>query len=247
MLGKEPCKVVLAARNGDELEKLQNEYPDRVDYLTGDLADINLCERVVDLALEKWGRLDGLVVNHGRLDPVEKIVDVNIDDWKTTFDVNVFSAVSLVLINSRRAQQSHDRLTHIQVKHAIPALRETGGRVILTSSGAAVGVYEGWDAYGASKAVLNYLAQQLAVEEPDIVAVAIRPGTVNTDMQRDIRDVHGLKMSTSDAKKFKDLHETGKLLEPELPGHVIAKLAMRAPQSIRGRFLKYESYASKPT
>jgi len=244
LLGKESCNIVLVARNGDELQKLQNEYPDRVAYLTGDLADTNLCEKTIDLALTRWGRLDGLIVNHGRLDPVEKILDVNIDDWKTTFDVNVFSAVALVESIPWHAQGlvgSHNA----QVKHAIPALRESGGRIILTSSGAAVGVYQGWGAYGASKAVLNYLAQQLAVEEPRIVAVAIRPGTVNTDMQRDIRDVYGKKMDMSDAKKFNDLHETGKLLEPELPGHVIAKLAMRAPDSIRGRFLKYEPHASK--
>jgi NAD(P)-dependent dehydrogenase (short-subunit alcohol dehydrogenase family) len=38
-------------------------------------------------------------------------------------------------------------------------------------------------AYGSSKAALNHLARTLAVEEPDVTTVAVRPGVVDTDMQ----------------------------------------------------------------
>ncbi|KAL9625701.1 MAG: hypothetical protein Q9160_000020 [Pyrenula sp. 1 TL-2023] len=60
---------------------------------------------------------------------------------------------------------------------AIPALRKSGGRIVLVSSGAAVRGVEYWGAYGSSKAAMNHLAQTLQVEEPDITTVAIRPGT----------------------------------------------------------------------
>jgi NAD(P)-dependent dehydrogenase (short-subunit alcohol dehydrogenase family) len=35
---------------------------------------------------------------------------------------------------------------------------------------------------------VNSLAQSLALEEPDITSIAIRPGVVDTEMQRDIRE-----------------------------------------------------------
>lgn len=80
-------------------------------------------------------------------------------------------------------------------KAAIPLLRESRGRIILTSSGAAVSAYATWGAYGSSKAALNHLASTLANEESDIVTVAIRPGIVDTEMQRDIREKHNTVMN----------------------------------------------------
>ena len=86
----------MVARSREALEKLQNKYDGRVEVLAGDLGDLSLGQRVVDLALKKWGRLDGLVVNHGKLEPVERIADAHIDEWQRSFDVNVFSAIAMV-------------------------------------------------------------------------------------------------------------------------------------------------------
>jgi len=107
------------------------------------------------------------------------------------------------------------------------------------SSGAAVSAYSTWGAYGASKAVLNHIALTLAVEEPDIITVSIRPGTVDTEMQRELREVHHKVMDTKDAEKFAGLKGNGKLLSPEQPGNVIAKLAIDAPKALTGCFLNW--------
>lgn len=101
-----------------------------------------------------------------------------------------------------------------------------------------MGAYSTWGAYGASKAVLNHLAMTLAVEEKEITSVSVRPGTVDTEMQQDIREKHASSMDAQDAKKFASLKSDGKLLKPEQPGHVIAKLAVDAPSELSGRFLK---------
>ena len=98
--------------------------------------------------------------------------------------------------------------------------------------------YSTWGAYGAAKAVLNHLALTLSVEEKDITSVSVRPGTVDTEMQQDIREKHSTFMDASDAKKFASLKSDGKLLKPEQPGHVIAKLSVDAPSELSGRFLK---------
>lgn len=123
-----------------------------------------------------------------------------------------------------------------QIKAALPSLRKTKGNIVLVSSGAAVGAYATWGAYGASKAVLNHVATTLAVEEPDVTTTSIRPGVVDTDMQRELREVHHTIMDKKDAEKFATLKSGGKLLTPEQPGHVLAKLAIDSPKELSGKF-----------
>jgi NAD(P)-dependent dehydrogenase (short-subunit alcohol dehydrogenase family) len=84
---------------------------------------------------------------------------------------------------------------------------------------------------------MNHLGLTLAVEEPDITSVAIRPGVVDTDMQKEVRG-HAHIMDAKDAEKFKTLHETGRSLKPEQPGHVIARLAVNAEKELSGKFLR---------
>jgi NAD(P)-dependent dehydrogenase (short-subunit alcohol dehydrogenase family) len=107
----------------------------------------------------------------------------------------------------------------------------------VTSSGAAVTPYTSWGAYGASKAALNHLVATLGVEEQDVTSLAIRPGVVDTEMQREIREVHNPHMSASDNQKFSDLFSSGQLVKPEQPGHVIAKLALEATSDLSGKFM----------
>jgi NAD(P)-dependent dehydrogenase (short-subunit alcohol dehydrogenase family) len=99
-------------------------------------------------------------------------------------------------------------------------------------------VYSAWGAYGASKAAMNHFALTLATEESLITSVAIRPGVVDTAMQKAIRDEHSGKMDVKDSTKFRDLYSSGKLLKPEQPGHVIARLVLDAPRDLSGKFLR---------
>jgi NAD(P)-dependent dehydrogenase (short-subunit alcohol dehydrogenase family) len=122
-------------------------------------------------------------------------------------------------------------------------LRKSRGRIVFTSSGAAVGAYQGWGCYGAGKSVLNHLALTLSVEEPDVTTISIRPGVVDTEMQREIREVHNATMSEKDAAKFLGLKKDGGLLRPEQPGHVIAELAVKAGQELSGKFLSWNDEA----
>lgn len=85
---------------------------------------------------------------------------------------------------------------------------------------------------------MNHLNLTLAAEEPDVTCVSIRPGVVDTQMQIDIREVHSSSMDEKDNAKFRGLHEEGKLVKPEQPGHVIAKLAINAPKVFSGMFLE---------
>jgi len=51
--------------------------------------------KLVDLAVSSFGKVDGLVVNHGMLAP-NKFADTNLEEWKKVYDINVFSGIALV-------------------------------------------------------------------------------------------------------------------------------------------------------
>jgi NAD(P)-dependent dehydrogenase (short-subunit alcohol dehydrogenase family) len=214
--------LILIARSEKPLRELEAQYKSQVAVLAGDLANFSLGKQAVDLAEKHFQQLDGLIVNHGVLDPVKRVANSSADEWRQAFDVNLFSAVSLS-------------------QAALPALRKSNGCIIFVSSGAATGAYPTWGAYGASKAAINHLAMTLGVEEKEVTTISIRPGVVDTEMQRDIREKHHTAMDEKDAAKFAELKSTGGLLKPEQPGHVMAKLVLDAPKELSGKFLTWSA------
>lgn len=90
--------VVLIARTEQPLEELRKRYPEQALVLAGDLGDASLAQKAVDSALKVFGNLDGLIVNHGMMDPVTKIETSDVKEWKKLFDVNLFSAVAFVSV-----------------------------------------------------------------------------------------------------------------------------------------------------
>lgn len=124
------------------------------------------------------------------------------------------------------------------MKEAIPELRKTNGRVVFVSSGAALGAYAGWGAYGTSKAAINHLCAHLSVEEPSITSVAISPGKVDTAMQKYIREEGEVGMAADIYAGLVNEHEKGILLPPEKPGSVIAKLVAGAKKEFSGKHFR---------
>ncbi|TLD37631.1 NAD(P)-binding protein [Venturia nashicola] len=212
---KQKHNIVAVARSREPLQKLQSEFPGQVAIIAGDLGDLslNLGQEAVDLGISTYGQLNALIVNHGVLNPVKRISETHAKEWSEAFDINI--------------------------KAALPSLRRTKGNILLVSSGAAVGAYATWGAYGASKAVLNHVAMTLATEEPDVTTTSIRPGVVDTEMQRELRETHHTVMDKKDAEKFATLKSGGKLLTPEQPGHVLAKLAIDSPKELSGKFCNW--------
>jgi len=214
--------LVVVARSEQPLRDLEKQYKSQVAVLAADLADLSIGQKAVDLAKERFSRLDGVIINHGVLDPVARVADGDAERWRAAFDINFFSAVSLT-------------------SAAVPLLREAKGKIIMTSSGAAASAYPTWGAYGSAKAAMNHLAATLGSEEKDIVTVCIRPGTVDTEMQREIREKHNSVMEADHVKYFANLKSSNGLLAPELPGYVIARLVLGATQELSGKFLEWKA------
>lgn len=173
---------------------------------------------MTELAVKSFGKVDGIVINHGILTP-RRFEDCSVDEWKQVYDINVFSGVALA-------------------KAALKELRQSKGCILWVSSGAAVKQYAAWDSYGSSKAAVNSITAHLALEEPEITSVAIAPGRVNTDMQGVLRSAGKDTMDKAQYETFTDAYEKGALLKPEQPGHVMAKFVANPSKGLSGKFFK---------
>ncbi|CCH44757.1 3-oxoacyl-[acyl-carrier-protein] reductase [Wickerhamomyces ciferrii] len=170
LLQNQENKLVVVARSEKPLIELQNKYgKDRVVYVAGDLSNESISEKIITTAIDSFGKIDSIIANAGVLNPVDKIANAKINEWKELFNINFFSIVQLV-------------------SNALPHLRSSKGNVVIVSSGASTKYYDAWGAYGSSKAAINHFAIQLAGEEKDVSIVSVAPGVVDTNMQNDIRD-----------------------------------------------------------
>lgn len=140
--------------------------------VTGDVARATDMTQAVALLQDRWGRLDVLVNNAGRIGPIAHLDAADPDTWGEAIDVNLKG-----VFHGMRA--------------ALPVMQAQGGGTVLTvGSGAAHAPQEGWSAYCASKAGAFMLTRALDHEarKAGIRAISLSPGTVATDMQAAIRD-----------------------------------------------------------
>ncbi|OBZ82054.1 putative oxidoreductase C30D10.05c [Choanephora cucurbitarum] len=216
------ARVVAVARSSAALEQLQNDVSklnksDHLEVVVGDVTDEQVVRKTVNVAIDRWGQLDSVIANAGVIEPIATIAESPVEGWKKLFDINVFSIVSLI-------------------QHALPHIRKSEqGSIISVSSGAALKGYHGWGAYGST----------LAAEEPNVTAIAIRPGVVDTEMQTMIRS-SGAEGMKDDHAKFIELHREGKLVKPEDPAHVLVALANQPPKHLSGGFYSWNDEPMKP-
>lgn len=120
--GSEKHNLVVLGRNQEALREFEARAPSRVKPLAGDFSNLSLGQAAVDLALSTFGRIDGLIINHGTLGEVNRIVDCDLVNFRKTFDINFISAVALVscpqlqgiLISQRIGQGSDSRAAEVE-------------------------------------------------------------------------------------------------------------------------------------
>lgn len=67
-----------------------------IQFLIPRLTPFQAGERITALALKSFSRIDGLIINHGTLGKVKRIAESSASEWQSVFDINFFSAISLV-------------------------------------------------------------------------------------------------------------------------------------------------------
>ena len=161
------ANVVLAAGKADELKKVAAEC----EKLGGKTEIIALrpsseenCEKIVKAAVDKFGRVDILVVASG-LNKVSKIVDQKVEDFLDVMDANVNQSWLMARAAGKQMLK--------QGQEGKP-----GGKVILTSSARGLlGHPAGYSAYCASKSAVDGITKALGCEwgETGITVNALGP------------------------------------------------------------------------
>ncbi len=165
------ANVVLLARSSDAIEKIAGEIGDRAMALPCDMSDANAVATTFAQVTDRFGQLDILVNNAGVIDPITRIEDANPAAWGQVVDINIKGVFH-------------------GLNAAIPVMKTSGGGTIINiSSGAATSALEGWSHYCATKAAVLMLTACVHKEEGEnnIRCVGLSPGTVATQMQRQIR------------------------------------------------------------
>lgn len=165
------ARVVITARRADRLDSLGADLTDPV-VLPGDLTDSDWRDELVAAAVAQSGRLDVLVNNAGRSEPM-RALDESVDHFRATVDLNLVAPFAV-------AQAAARAMADQQI---------AGSIINISSIYAMVGVGRVPEAgYAASKGGLTSLTRELASQwsRRNIRVNALAPGWFPSEMTTDM-------------------------------------------------------------
>lgn len=148
---------------GFSLEEQTDLQHNNYTYVSGDIANFEDCKKAVEVAIEKYGKLDCLVnsagiVHEGTLE------STTMDTFKKVFEVNTIGTIA---IN----------------KAAITYLKKQPSTIVNISSDMSVKPLQERIAYNPSKAAVNMITKCIALEyAPNVRCNTILPGVIHTPM-----------------------------------------------------------------
>ena len=161
--------IFLAGRTFGPMEQTKlaiEEAGGHAQVVAADLRDPNQVQSLVDVAVERTGRLD-IMVNNAGLEFPSSIIEGSPEDWRTMLETNV-----LALLTGCKA--------------AVIAMRKCGaqGHIVNMSSVSAQRRNSG--VYGATKHAVNVISASLRdeLEEDDIRVTNVLPGATATNFAR---------------------------------------------------------------
>ncbi|MEU3916693.1 SDR family oxidoreductase [Streptomyces sp. NPDC029004] len=157
-------RVAVTGRSGERLQRFAEETdakPGTLLTLPGDAGDHASVEAAVQATLDAYGRLDTVVANAGYATH-DSLADGDPAGWRDMVLTNVLGPALLI-------------------HYALPALKETRGRVVLIGSVAGV-VYTPGNIYGATKWAVTGLAENTRrmVTADGVGVTLVAPGRVET-------------------------------------------------------------------
>ena len=165
------ANVALVARSGDAISAIAAEIGAQAIAIPCDVSDYDAVSSAVDQTVAQFGGLDVLIGNAGVIEPISHLASADPAAWGHVIDINL-------------------KGVFYGMRAALPIMLAAGKGTILTiSSGAAHGPVEAWSHYCASKAAAAMLTRCVDKENgaAGIRAMGLSPGTVATQMQREIK------------------------------------------------------------
>jgi NAD(P)-dependent dehydrogenase (short-subunit alcohol dehydrogenase family) len=167
LLARAGARVVVVDRDvslAKRTVEMIAELPGKAIAVAADLTRARDCAAMVEAALDRYGRLDCLDNNVG-IGSRGSVLDETEENWRRVMQVNVDTMF-------------------LAAKHAIPAMRRTGGGAIVNVSSISALRPRGLTVYSTSKGAVIALTRAMAVDHgPDNIRVnCVAPGPVYTPM-----------------------------------------------------------------
>jgi NAD(P)-dependent dehydrogenase (short-subunit alcohol dehydrogenase family) len=167
LLGKAGARVIVVDRAGDLAKRTVEMIREVGGEAVAHEADVTRsadCKALVELALDRFGRLD-LLDNNVGIGSRGTVVDESEESWRRVMQVNVDSMF-------------------LTAKHAIPAMRRGGGGAIVNVSSISALRPRGLTTYSVSKGAVIALTRAMAVDHgrENIRVNCVAPGPVYTPM-----------------------------------------------------------------
>ena len=223
-LAKEGAKLVICARNKEDLEKTADDiflatgvsiFP-----LAVDLSESDQIRWLIDETTDLFGRIDILVTNNGG-PPPGNFKDVGEDDWMKAVQMTLMSAVRLtraVLPGMRK--QKWGRIIHMT---SMTARQPIDG--LLLSNVIRPGLL------GLTRSMVKELATD------NILVNAVCPGWIETERVQEIIKANAKKKKTSidhETGQITDQIPMGRLGKPEEVSDLVVYLASERSSYITG-------------
>jgi NADP-dependent 3-hydroxy acid dehydrogenase YdfG len=174
MLAGRGAKVVLGARREDHLKIVADQIIENGGEAVFAVADVksrNDLNNLVQLACEKYGRLD-VIVNNAGITQLSRIDELHVEDWEDMIDVNLKGVL-------------------YGIAAALPIFRNQGsGHVIniISTSGIKITPLQG--IYAGTKNAVRTITEALRQEGGNQLRVTgISPGFVKTDLVNNMKNL----------------------------------------------------------
>lgn len=221
LLAQRGCRVVLAGRNAERGTGVMREIVAEggtAIYIPCDVSREDEVRELIDKATESYGGVDILFNNAGVMLPSMEIERMPVEDWRTSFDINI-SGMFLV------------------TRYAKPYLQKSRGVIINNASIAGLQHYAAGRsyAYSASKAAVIQFSHQMAKNygEDHIRVNCICPGIIDTPILGD-----------RNRRIYAERIPLGYVGQPEDVAKVVAFLASDAANYLTGVVLPIDGGAS---
>ena len=214
-LASEGARVILADLDEEAAEEVAEEIDGETLVHRADVTTTADVEALVARAVSEWGGLD-VMVNNAGVGVAANIVDATEEDYERMMDVCV-------------------RGTFLGMKHAVPAIRHSGGGSVINMSSVAalIGISDR-AIYCAAKGAILSMTRAAAVDHVgDGVRVnCIAPGTVETPWIE--RITSGYDDPEEARKTMQARQPHGRFVQPEEIAAMAAYLASDESASVIG-------------
>ena len=220
VLAAEGKNLVLFDLNADALNATAQALRGKAAAVVGSVANLSDCERAVQLAVDRFGGIDGVSHNAG-IQTYGDAVSTTPELWVKTLDTNLTGSFYVA-------------------KAAMPELRRNKGAIVFTASVQGMAAQKGALAYVVSKHGMIGLVTGMAMDEAEhgVRVLGVAPGSVETPMLR--RAINQDPNPAALDEEINAMHPIGRRGQPTEIGEVIAFLLSAKASFMTGETVRVD-------